>query len=139
MPLDKGTKIYALILGSLILFALAAVFYQSPAVSRLNSRLQQDPEIAAFPYSFQVVRINGKTAVISTPRSPQVPVARILDTLFPGIGHSDPSSPLFQQMQKKLADVQAKAGKLVLQDPEIDKISWEIDRNWLMQHGISAP
>jgi len=140
MPgLDRGTKIYAAVLGALVLGLVFLTLYEPPQVSRLNDRLEADEQVGNFPYAFRVLRIGNGVAVMSTPRSSAVPVARVLDKIFPGVGNSAPNSPLFQEMQKKLATVQARASKLVTEDPEIKGVQWELDRDWLMQHGINPP
>ncbi len=138
MPeLDRGTKVYAALLGTLVLGLIFLALYEPPQVSRLNDRLEADEQIGSFPYAFRVLRISNGIAVMSTPRSSAVPVARVLDKIFPGVGNSAPDSPLFQEMQAKLADTQKQAKAIVMEDPEIKRVQWELDRDWLMQQGIS--
>ncbi|WP_456377350.1 glutamate-ammonia-ligase adenylyltransferase [Thiolapillus sp.] len=137
--LDKGTKIYAAVLLTVVLGLVFLALYESPQVSRLNNKLEADEQVGNFPYAFRVLRISNGVAVMSTPRSSAVPVTQVLNKIFPGIGNSTPDSPLFQEMQKKLATVQARASKLVAEDPEIKRVQWELDRDWLMQHGIHLP
>ncbi len=135
--MDRGTKIYALILG-LVTLTLAFVFlYESPKVSELNDQLESIRSIKEFPYHFKVLRIENHTAVMSTPRSTDVPVARILGILFPQVKGLSTQSADFQKAQKKLATVQNKARLTVIADKEINKVRWELDRSWLLQHGIS--
>ncbi len=93
--------------------------------------------INEFPYHFKVLRINNGTAIISSPRSTEVPVSQILGILFPEVkGHSTQSAE-FQKAQKKLANTQILAKKTVISDLDIKQVHWELDRNWLLQHGIS--
>jgi hypothetical protein len=140
MPsLDRGTKIYALILVGVAVGLISLALYESPIVSRLNEKLEADTQIAEFPYHFRVLRISNGVAVMNSPRSSAVPVAQVLDKIFPGIGNSDPDSPLFQEMQSQLATVQTKARDLVLKAPEVKRVQWEVDRDWLMSHGITVP
>ncbi len=135
--MDRGTKIYAFILGILTL-ALAIVFlYESPKVSELNERLESITIINEFPYHFKVLRINNGTAVMSSPRSTEVPVSKILGILFPHVKGKSTQSSEFQRAQKALANVQILASKTVIADAEVERVSWELDRSWLLQHGIS--
>ncbi len=135
--MDRGTKIYALILGIFTLSLAFIFFYESPKVSELNDRLESITLIKEFPYHFKVLRINNGTAVMSTPRSTEVPVARILSILFPEVKGKSTQSSDYQKAQKKLANVQNTARKTVLEDNEVQRIRWELDRSWLLQHGIS--
>jgi len=135
--MDRGTKIYAVVLA-LVTLALAITFlYESPKVSQLNNRLQAVSSLQQFPYHFKVMRVEGQTAIVSSPRSTEVPVSRILGFLFPAVKGLSPQSDEFQQAQKILADHQILAQKTILSDSEISQVSWQLDRSWLMQHGIS--
>ncbi len=135
--MDRGTKIYAVILATITL-ALAIVFlYESPEVSELNDRLESIAIIDEFPYRFKVLRINNGTAVMSSPRSTEVPVSKILGILFPHVKGKSTQSPEFQKAQKELARVQILASETVMADDEVKRVRWELDRSWLLQHGIA--
>jgi len=76
---------------------------------------------------------------MSTPRSPAVPVERVLGLLFPEVAGQPGDSPAFQAAQQRLARIQTRARDLVLEAPDIDHVRWELDRDWLMRHGIQPP
>lgn len=135
--MDRGTKIYAIILGILTLVLAIVFLYESPKVSELNDRLEAITVIDEFPYHFKVLRINNGTAIMSSPRSTDVPVNRILGILFPEVKGKPTQSPEYQKAQKTLAKVQILAKETVISDVEIKRVSWELDRSWLLQHGIS--
>lgn len=137
--LDRGTRIYAMVLVAVVVGLVFLALYESPIVSKLNDKLAADTQIAEFPYHFRVLRVSNGVAVMNTPRSSAVPVALVLDKIFPGVGNSDPSSPLFQEMQSRLARVQTKARDLVLESSQVKRVQWEVDRDWLMSHGVSLP
>ena len=140
MPeLDRGTKIYAAVLGAVVLVLIFLALYTPPQVAHLNGRLEADEQVGGFPYPFRVLRVSNGVAVMSTPRSSAVPVAQVLDKIFPGLGNSDPASPLFRELQDKLAGTQKRAKAIVLKDPEIKRVQWELDRDWLSAHGITLP
>jgi len=140
MPgLDRGTKIYAAVLGAIVLGLVFLALYEPPIVANLNDRLEADEQVGSFPYAFRVLRIDNGTAVMSTPRSSAVPVAQVLDKIFPGLGNADPASPLFQELQEQLATVQKRAKAIVLEDPDIKRVQWELDRDWLSTYGITLP
>ena len=137
--LDRGTRIYLQILLALTLGLLGLFLYQSPAVSRLNEQLARDGELNAFPYRFRVLRIEDTTAILGTPRSAEVPVAQIMGILYPHLAGKAPDQPGFQEAQLDLARHQKKAKQIVLADQEIASVRWELDREWLAQHGIQSP
>ncbi|HHH40364.1 MAG TPA: glutamate-ammonia-ligase adenylyltransferase [Sedimenticola sp.] len=139
MPLDRGTRIYAAFLLALILGLVLLALYEPPRVAELNDLLESDPQVSASPYPFRVLRVEGATAVMSTPRSPAVPVERVLGLLFPEVAGQPGDAPAFQAAQQRLARIQTRARDLVLEAPDIDHVRWELDRDWLMRHGIQPP
>jgi hypothetical protein len=74
--------------------------------------------------------------MMSTPRSTEVPVERVLGLLFPEVSRRPSDSPEFREAQQRLAGVQTRARDLVLEDAQIQRVSWVLDRDWLRDHGI---
>jgi len=134
--MDRSTRNYAIFLAVLVLGLMALFLYQDPKVSELNQRLQGDPEIANFPFPFRVVKVHNDVATLTTPRSTLVPVVRILGILYPEVAGRAADSVEFQRAQKRLAKLQTRVRDLVLADPGIKHVSWELDRAWLSQQGI---
>lgn len=136
---DRGTKIYALVLGLAVAALLVLFLYQPAAVRELNERLAADPILAAYPYPFRVLRIEDHTAVMSTPRSAEMPVRDMIHAIDPGLAGVASDDPAFQQAQQTLAGHQARAGELVRADASIQRIRWELDVDWLRRQGIVPP
>ncbi len=138
---DKGTKIYT---GILLLVVLAFaghwlytwVGQMNSPLGKLNAKLAADPELAAYPYPFRVMRIDGDTAVMTSPRSADFSVLRFLDIVHPELKGGDPNSAPLIAAQKELAHAQKRAKKTVLAEPGIKHIKWELDKPWLRRHGI---
>lgn len=137
--MDRATKIYAAFLLMLLAALLFSIFYESPKVAELNSYLEADPQVADFPYPFRVIRMEDDTAVLSTPRDPSMPVYRVLGVIFPQLKGKGPDDPRFQEAQRRLAQVQKRARSLVLQQPGVKSVRWELDERWLMEHGLVPP
>ncbi|RLA02668.1 MAG: glutamate-ammonia-ligase adenylyltransferase [Gammaproteobacteria bacterium] len=136
--MDRGTKIYAVILGIFTLSLAITFLYESPKVAELNKQLASIEDINKFPYHFKVLRIENGIAIMSTPRSTEIPVTQILGIIFPEVKGKASQSPEFQIAQKSLAEVQTLARDTIMSDKEIKQIRWELDRGWLIQHGISV-
>lgn len=109
-----------------------------PRVEALNLALQDagSPRLLAYPYQFRVVRVEGETAVMSTPRSQRVPVYRMISALYPHLSGRSSTSPEYVAAQQELAEVQSEARGIVQQQPDIAKVEWELDQSWLIQHNI---
>ncbi|MBU1425597.1 MAG: glutamate-ammonia-ligase adenylyltransferase [Gammaproteobacteria bacterium] len=123
-----------LVLGAVYWFGLRT----DPKVEVLNQALNNigSPALRNFPYSFRVVRQEGETAVMGTPRSPEVPVYRMIGAIYPNLSGKAANDPDFVAAEKELAQIQSEARKIVLDQPGITSVKWELDRNWLIAHNI---
>lgn len=136
MQRKQGIKI-------LLIMLLSGVIYwfglrTDPAVLALNQAIHDrgSQSLRDYPYAFRVVKLGKGVAVMATPRSPEVPVYRMIGALYPSLAGKEPNNPDFIAAQKALAQVQAEARQIVLDQPGVSDVKWELDRNWLIAHGI---
>lgn len=139
MSLDRGTKIYAGILGTILLIGVITwLFTLDLRLGEIDEMLQQDLEIAAYPYKFRALEIQGKTAVISSPRSTSMPAIRFLGIIEPGLSNKSDQDPAMIAAQKKLGAIQLKVREMVLTHKEIEKVRWRLDKQWYADRGIAV-
>ncbi len=123
--------------------ALAALLYwtrSDPQVEALNQAIARSgtPALREYPYQFRVLRLENGVATMTTPRSPQVPVFRMIRAIDPKLKPRDTRDPEFVAAEKALAGVQEEARRIVLAQPDVKSVKWELDRNWLIDHGIAV-
>jgi len=108
---------------------------------QLTSAIQSQgsTELKDYPYQFHVMKVVGETAYLSTPRNVEVPALRMLAVLYPKINTMDANNPAFIAEEQHLGRVQSEARAIVLGQPGIKDVQWELDREWLAQHGIDVP
>lgn len=99
---------------------------------------QAGPELKNYPYRFRVMRVDDGRAVLSTPRSVEVPAFRMLSSLYPGLDTKNPNDPQFIAAEQLLGRVQFEARAIVLAQPGIKEVSWELDRDWLRSRFIEV-
>ena len=141
--LPESSKREMLLFGGIILtivFALLLLWrsQNDPRVAELNHMLSTDSEISSFSYPFRVFSVKENTAFVSTPRSPEMSVLRFLEIDQPQLDISNPDSPKVIAAQKALASVQSKVHKLILSHTKIDKVEWQLDKLWYLEHGIDV-
>jgi hypothetical protein len=134
--LDRGTRIYMVILLLVVLGLLFMALYEAPEVRHLNTLLEEDAELASFPYQFRVVAVRNGIATMHTPRSADVPVVRVIGILYPHLAGRSADSPDFRKAQLELARIQKRAKQIVISDPTIKRVHWTLDRDWLSGHGV---
>jgi len=137
MNLDRGTKIYAAIMGGIALIVLAIwLLTLDCRLGEIDDMLQQDPEISAYPYKFHALEIKGTTAIISTPRSTSMPAVRFLAIIKPSLTSKTEQDPEVIEAQKELAGLQSKVRKMVLSRDDIKDVQWRIDKQWYADKGV---
>ncbi|MBU1192046.1 MAG: hypothetical protein KKE76_10055 [Gammaproteobacteria bacterium] len=134
--MDRFTRNYSVILGVIVLIVLALILYENPEVSELNNLLEQNSEVAGYPYEFKVLRLQNGIAIMSTPRSSEFPVYRALGIIFPNLANRAQDDPDVMQAQQEMARVQKRATAIVMESGKVTSIQWELDKNWLSQHGV---
>jgi hypothetical protein len=134
--LDRGTRIYMVILSLVVLGLLFMALYEAPEVRHLNGLLEADSELESFPYRFRVIAVRNGIATMHTPRSADVPVVRVIGILYPHLAGRSADSPDFRKAQLELARIQKRAKQIVISDPTIKTVHWTLDRDWLSGHGV---
>lgn len=139
MNLDRGTKIYAAVLGVILLIVLISwLLTYDFRLGEIDDMLAQDPELSVYPYKFRAFEINGTTAVISTPRSTSMPAISFLAIIKPRLASKTEQDPEVIEAQKELGGLQSKVKKLVLSRDDIEDVRWRIDKQWYADKGILA-
>jgi hypothetical protein len=124
------------------ILALGAIYWfglrTDPRVDALNQALIEfgSPALRNYPYSFKVISLEGGSAVMGSPRSFDVPVYRMIGALYPNLSDKAPNNPDFIAAEKELAQMQTEARTIVLRQPGVSGVKWELDKNWLIAHNI---
>ena len=131
---------WVLIVLALLVALDWAIRRPDPRTRELNAILetQASARLKSYPYPFHVVRVEGSTAVMSTPRNFDSPAFRFLGVIYPDINVKDHNNPAFIEVEKLLGKVQDEAKDIVLAQPDIKEIRWELDRDWLRRRGIEV-
>lgn len=118
-----------------IVMLVAAIFvgwlvWRGVEVISLNDALQEDKLLTTYPYHFRVLRVDGKTAVMSSPRSFNISTHQALTLLFPELRTVEDNDRKWLAAKREFAQMQARAGQMVVQNESIDRVRWELDENW---------
>ncbi len=135
--MDKFTRNYSIFLGVVVLLFLVWALYEDPAVSELNQLLQQDQIVSSYPYKFRVLRVENEVAVISSPRNSMFPMHKALGIIFPRLANRSQDNPDLMQAQQEMARVQKQAKRIVMESGKVERVRWELDREWLSSRGIT--
>ncbi len=119
----------------IVVMVVAALFvswlgWRGFEVVSLNDRLQSDEVIVNYPYQHRVLRIEGDTAVMSSLHSHSTSTQQALGVVFPAMRNLSDDHRSWRKAERELAQVQARAGNLILAAPGISRVRWELDENW---------
>jgi len=134
---DRFTRNYLIILAAIMLPLLFWALYEDPLVSELNEQLEADAVVGSYPYAFRVLRLQNGVAVMSTPRSSSFPVQRALGLIYPRLANRAQDNPDLMEAQAVLASTQKRAKAIVMKSPSVKRVRWELDKDWLMDHGVT--
>jgi len=139
----RAIKSWQWIVVVLVLLAALdwAIQRPDPQTRELNNALTREAsqKLKDYPYQFQVLRVEGKTAVMTTPRNFDVPAFRMLGVLYPDINVKDANNPAFIAVEHQLGQMQDEAKGIVLAQLGIEQVRWELDKQWLRRKGIEVP
>jgi hypothetical protein len=138
--MDRFTRIYSIAIGIIVIGALAVWISSAwkPQVWELDQVLEADPLVSSYPYRFRVVSFDNGVATISTPRSFDVPAYRFLSIIHPNLTNKADNDPQVIAAQQDLIDHQKRAQGLILAQPQVESVEWELDTQWLAARGISV-
>lgn len=139
--MDSFTRNYSIALGVIVVAVLAWWISASfnPRVGDLNDVLAADPDLSGYPYRFRVVDYADGVAVVSTPRSFDVPAMRFLEIIKPEVAGKAQDDPAMLAAQQELIEHQKRAQALMLGQPDVERVDWRLDVRWLADHGVQAP
>jgi len=137
--MSRGMKVYAFFIAALALTVMVNIFYEPSEVRALNAVLKQDDKLNSYPYRFRVLAVKNGVAVMTSPRSADVPVPVIIKVIDPSLQNVSVSEERFFEAQQTLADLQAYARKQVMAQEGISRVIWKLDEEWLLSHGIKLP
>jgi TRAP-type C4-dicarboxylate transport system permease small subunit len=135
---DRFTRIYTIVIALVIIGALVLWVGSAwkPGVWELNRLLESDPQLATYPYQFRVVSLDSGVATISTPRSFELPAIRFLEIIHPNLANKADNDPEVVAAQQTLIDHQKRAQGLILAQPQVESVRWELDTQWLAARGV---
>ncbi len=139
--MDRFTRNYSIALALVILIALGFWLKATwqPKVWELDKVLTSQPQLKTYPYQFRVRAFQNGIAVISTPRSFDIPAIRFLEIINPKLAGKAQDDPEMIAAQQDLIDHQKLAMGLILGQPGVTSVDWELDTQWLADHGVHAP
>jgi hypothetical protein len=136
--MDRFTRNYAIglaVVAAAVLVGWALASW-NPRRGSLDAVLQADAELSTYAYRFRVRDVDGGVVTLSTPRTAELPVITFLRVLDPALAGVAQDDPRMMAAQAELVRHQQRAQSLVMAEPGITGVRWELDREWYRQRGL---
>ncbi len=135
--MDKFARRYAAALGVIAVLLLGWwLLARDSQVVAFNALLTSDPVVGSYVYPFRVVEFDGGVAVMSSPRAANVPVLQFVRTAHPELRHRPVDDPAVMTAQEELVSVQARAARIVRDQPDVASVRWQLDERWYAERGV---
>ncbi|MEM6604911.1 MAG: hypothetical protein AAF671_04070 [Pseudomonadota bacterium] len=134
---DRFAKIYLAVLLTLI--SLGLLYYwlsRDEQVAALNSELNANPQLHAYAFRFKVIEIVDRVAVVSSPLQPGLSVVHFVRAVYPTLQAAPIDDPGVMAAQMELSSMQQLAEDLLLSNPGIDTVRWQLDELWYKHNGV---
>lgn len=138
--IDPFVKRYLVALALLVVGGVAYFFsQQDERVVAINDKLATAAELADYPYRFRVLTLEEGVATVTSPRSAEMGPMHFLRALDASLNDKDVLHPDMMAAQQQLTDRQVAAEALVLAEPDVQRVRWQLDRAWYRDNGIFLP
>lgn len=135
--MDDFTRKYLYFLIGLVVVGL--IWWLSSLDFRareINTFLESDADIAAYPYPFRVISLEKGVAQVSSPRSAQFSAVQSLRIMYPSLDQVSAVSDEMMAAQTELARIQSHVAELVKSQEDVKSIRWVLDQQWLTENGV---
>lgn len=135
--MDRFTRNYLSGLGLAALLAagwwLTTLDFRA---AELNRILSDDPLVAGYVYQFRVRSVQNGVAEVFSPRSAEASAMRFLGLVRPELRRLDAEDSEMIAAEQELARVQAHTRALLLDQPDVDRVRWVLDRAFYESRGV---
>jgi hypothetical protein len=138
--MDSFTRNYSIVLAGIVI-ALLGWWLSSvwqPRVWEINGLLEEDETLAEYPYPFRLRALDDGVATLWSPRNFQVPAIQFLGVIHPELAGLAQDDPKVVAAQQDLIAHQKHAQALVLAQPDVERVDWALDIQWLANHGVQV-
>jgi hypothetical protein len=110
-----------------------------PRIWQLNDILSQDPILAAYPYEIRALLFLNGVVTLTRPYDDQVPVNAFLGAIDPALAGKAADDPALVAAKDRLRQHEMHAIMLMVAEPDVDSVVWQLDRARLFDLGIALP
>lgn len=132
-----------LVVAAVAVAIVLLVFYYrealTPRSAQLNAMLRDDPVVAAFPYRPRVVSFLGGVVSVTRPYSDASGPAAFLAHIDPSLRNLPPDAPAVRAAEQALRDFEMHVFALLVDQPDVDSLTWWLDRAWYSRNRVPLP
>jgi hypothetical protein len=105
----------------------------------MNSMLRDDPVLAAYPYEFRVVNYLNGVVTLTRPYTDTTGPRAFLVKTNPALASLGSDDPGMRNAEQALKEQEYRAIGLLLDQPDVDSVSWLLDQAWYTNNEVPLP
>jgi len=138
--MDRLTLTSIIASAAFLIFLIVSLTWHNdelrPRVWQLNEVLEQDPELAEYPYDFKVLLFLNGVVTLTSPQSSDVPLRPFLNRIDPSLADKPADAPEVVEAERRFRAIEMQAIRVMLSQPDVESVVWSLDRAWYHKNRV---
>ncbi|MBK1654495.1 hypothetical protein [Allochromatium vinosum] len=138
--MDRLTLTSIIASAAFLIFLIVSLTWHNdelrPRIWQLNEVLEQDPELAEYPYDFKVLLFLNGVVTLTSPQSSDVPLRPFLNRIDPSLADKPADAPEVVEAERRFRAIEMQAIRVMLSQPDVESVVWSLDRAWYHKNRV---
>ena len=138
--MDRLTLTSIIASAAFLIFLIVTLTWHNdelrPRIWQLNEVLEQDPELAEYPYDFKVLLFLNGVVTLTSPQASDVPLRPFLNRIDPSLADKPADAPEVVEAERRFRAIEMQAIQVMLSQPDVESVIWSLDRAWYHKNRV---
>jgi len=138
--MDRLTLTSIIASAAFLIFLIVSLTWHNdelrPRIWQLNEVLEQDPELAEYPYDFKVLLFLNGVVTLTSPQASDVPLRPFLNRIDPSLADKPADAPEVVEAERRFRAIEMQAIRVMLSQPDVESVVWSLDRAWYHKNRV---
>ena len=138
--MDRLTLTSIIASAAFLIFLIVTLTWHNdelrPRIWQLNEVLEQDPELAEYPYDFKVLLFLNGVVTLTSPQASDVPLRPFLNRIDPSLADKPADAPEVVEAERRFRAIEMQAIRVMLSQPDVESVVWSLDRAWYHKNRV---
>ncbi|ADC61634.1 hypothetical protein [Allochromatium vinosum] len=138
--MDRLTLTSIIASAAFLIFLIVSLTWHNdelrPRIWQLNEVLEQDPELAEYPYDFKVLLFLNGVVTLTSPQASDVPLRPFLNRIDPSLADKSADAPEVVEAERRFRAIEMQAIRVMLSQSDVESVVWSLDRAWYHKNRV---